>query len=52
MKFVHYLSKITNVNAYALTAFGLFAFLFLAAVIQVLTADGKKIKEASRLPLD
>lgn len=52
MKFVHYLDKINNVNAYALTAFGIFAFIFLYALIQIIRADGKTIREISEMPLD
>lgn len=52
MKFVHYLEKINNVNTYALTAFGIFAFVFVGMLIYVFKTDKKNFQEISRMPLD
>ncbi len=52
MKFVHYLDKISNVNAYALTAFAIFAFVFVFAVVYVINADKQSLQDISRMPLD
>lgn len=52
MKFVHYLEKINNVNVYALTAFGIFAFVFLYMLVYLLTTDPKTFQELSKMPLD
>lgn len=52
MKFVHYLKNIANVDIYALTAFGIFAAVFVFAVIYVFKADKQSLQEISRMPLD
>lgn len=52
MKFVHYLDKISNINLYALTSFGIFAFIFVVMLIYVFKTDKKTFQEISRIPLD
>lgn len=52
MKFVHYLDKIQGVNYYALTAFAIFAFVFIGAVVHVFRSDKKTFQDMSRIPLD
>lgn len=52
MKFVHYLNKIQHVSAYALGAFGIFAFVFIAALIYVVRTDKKTFQDLSNMPLD
>ncbi len=52
MKFVHYLDKINHVDVYALTAFAIFASVFIYAVYYVIKADKKSLQDISRMPLD
>ncbi|MBL0133175.1 MAG: CcoQ/FixQ family Cbb3-type cytochrome c oxidase assembly chaperone [Chitinophagaceae bacterium] len=52
MKFVHYLDKITNINIYAFTSFGIFAFVFIVMLVYVFKTDKKTFQEISRIPLD
>jgi hypothetical protein len=52
MKFVHYLDKIQGVNVYALTAFGIFALVFIGALVHVFSTDKATLQNISRIPLD
>ena len=52
MKFVHYLDKINNVNVYALSAMGIFLFVFLYMLWYVTRTDKDTFRKMSRMPLD
>ena len=52
MKFINYLEKISGVDIYALTSFGIFFVFFLLMTFWAFKADKKLINELSRLPLD
>lgn len=52
MKFINYLEKISGVDIYALSSFGIFFVFFLAVLVWTFKTDKKKINEISRIPLD
>lgn len=52
MKFVHYLEKINNVNVYALSAMGIFLFIFAYMLWYVCKGDKETFRDISRMPLD
>ena len=52
MKFINYLEKITGVDIYALTSFGIFFTFFIVMLLWAWKADKKMINEISQIPLD
>lgn len=52
MKFINYLSDITNVEIYPLISLIIFVLFFASLIIYVLKSDKNFIKEMSDLPLD
>jgi hypothetical protein len=52
MKFVHYLSKIEHIQVYALTAFGIFAAVFLFSLLQTILIKKSTLDYLSQLPLE
>jgi len=52
MKFINYLEKITGVDIYALTSFGIFFTFFIVMVLWAWKADKKMINEISQIPLE
>ena len=52
MKFIHYLEKISGVDIYALSSFGIFFLFFIVMLTWVFRADKKTIKTISEIPLD
>ncbi len=52
MKFINYLEKITGVDVFALTAFGIFFTIFIVMAIWALRADRQLITKINCLPLD
>lgn len=52
MKFINYLEKISGIDIYGLSSLTIFFLFFLVMLTWVFTADKKKIKEISRIPLD
>jgi cbb3-type cytochrome oxidase subunit 3 len=52
MKFIHYLTKITGVDIYAMSSFLIFFIFFIIMVIWAWRADKKLITTLSNIPLD
>ncbi|HEY0274219.1 MAG TPA: CcoQ/FixQ family Cbb3-type cytochrome c oxidase assembly chaperone [Chitinophaga sp.] len=52
MKFINYLEKITGVDIFALSAFGIFFFIFIVMAIWAFKADRQLIARINSLPLD
>jgi cbb3-type cytochrome oxidase subunit 3 len=52
MKFINYLEKISGVDIYALSSFGIFFIFFIAMTFWALKADKKMIDEMNHIPLN
>jgi hypothetical protein len=52
MKFINYLEKITGVDVYALTSFGIFFSFFVIMALWAWKADKNFINEIENLPLN
>ena len=52
MKFINYLERISGVDIYALSSFGIFFIFFLVMLTWVFRTDKKTINTISRIPLD
>lgn len=52
MKFINYLEKISGVDIFGLTSFGIFFLFFLVMLTWVFKTDKETINKISRIPLD
>jgi len=52
MKFIHYLTKITGVDIYAMSSFLIFFTFFIVMLIWAWRADKKLIRTLSNIPLE
>ncbi|PUZ26941.1 hypothetical protein GA0116948_104305 [Chitinophaga costaii] len=52
MKFINYLEKITGVDIYAMSAFGIFFTIFIVMAIWAFKADRQLLTKINSLPLD
>lgn len=52
MKFIHYLTKVENVQVYPMITLFLFVTIFVLAIVLVFSKSKKTIEEIKNLPLE
>jgi hypothetical protein len=52
MKFIHYMEKVSGIDAYGLFSLSLFVTFFLVMLIMVFTMKSKAIDELKNIPLN
>ncbi len=52
MKFIHYLTRISDIDIYGMTSLGIFMLFFLVMLIWVFKSRASSYEAVSRIPLD